>query len=198
MVLLSRWMGPLAVILVALLAACAPAVAGGDEGNGEAPDDPDAAIEGYQDWTRLRPERESITAHLYTLCRMPTGFESDLMESEHGGLRYVLDYVNDAGAQAIGETDGRTFPVGTVIVKEKYPSADAGEPEALGVMIKRAPGFDPAGGDWEYLYWTPGSGWTRGADASASCQACHAQISDLDYVFHGAPPERLAPIFAGE
>ena len=53
---------------------------------------------------------------------------------------------------------------------------------ALGLMIKRGPGFDPAHGDWDFGYWEPASGLASGAEPAQHCGNCHAG-SKTDYVF---------------
>jgi hypothetical protein len=47
-----------------------------------------------------------------------------------------------------------TFPVGTMIVKEKRKQAKDPRPVLLTVMRKRAPAFDPPHGDWAYEVYT--------------------------------------------
>ena len=48
-------------------------------------------------------------------------------------------------------------------------------------MIKRAPGYDPANGDWKYFYFEDGSAVESGR--IAPCIACHRGASDRDFVF---------------
>jgi hypothetical protein len=79
------------------------------------------------------------------------------------------------------QVENPVFPVGSIIVKEKLLQADSPQPEALGMMIKREEGFNPAGGDWEYVYWTADS-VTQG-EALAHCQECHLGQTETDSVF---------------
>jgi hypothetical protein len=76
------------------------------------------------------------------------------------------------------------LPVGSTVVKEKHSDHLAkGPPDEYGAMIKREPGYDPAHGDWEYLYVTlkPEKKVTRGR--LESCIDCHAHAKDKDYLF---------------
>ncbi|EYF05222.1 Hypothetical protein CAP_3587 [Chondromyces apiculatus DSM 436] len=60
-------------------------------------------------------------------------------------------------------------------------AAGAPAPTAVLVMEKRAPGYDPEGGDWEYLLVTPAGGIaSRGR--LLPCQRCHAEALH-DHVF---------------
>jgi alpha-glucuronidase len=104
------------------------------------------------------------------------------MGSEHAE-RYTQVYVSDQGAATIIQDRERTFPVGSMIVKEKLINADDTTPVALGIMIKREAGFNPAGDDWEYAYWEQAGGVTRGTAQLEHCQACHIQEAAMDSVF---------------
>ena len=79
---------------------------------------------------------------------------------------------------------GAALPVGTTIVKEKRTDKLAlGPPNEYGAMIKREPGYDPAHGDWEYLYvvLSPEKTVTRGR--LESCIDCHSHAKEKDYLF---------------
>lgn len=59
------------------------------------------------------------------------------------------------------------FPVGTVIVKEKYFSPDSKSPELMTVMAKHAQGYNPGCNDWEFLVFDgTGTGCKRTAPCS--------------------------------
>jgi hypothetical protein len=57
-------------------------------------------------------------------------------------------------------------------------------------MVKRAPGFDSAQGDWEYFYFDDPSKIESGR--MASCIECHRTAKQTDYVF-GLWANRAAP-----
>jgi hypothetical protein len=114
-------------------------------------------------------------------------------------------YMNDVAARTF-VSGGGSYEPGAVIVKQKSDqgyfdsesrkmvrSADAGRmlpgelkravstDNGVGGMVKRAPGFDPAHGDWEYFYFEAGSKIEAGP--IASCVKCHEAARDTDYVF---------------
>lgn len=95
------------------------------------------------------------------------------------------DYVNDVGLTAMTQEINPVFPVGTIIVKEKFRLPEGGELTftALGIMIKREAGFNPEGGDWEYIYWEPPDAPVTGVAQMAHCQSCHIEQRDTDSVF---------------
>src|SRR5207237_171665 len=77
----------------------------------------------------------------------------------------------------------------SVIVKEKKrqdwirgaPSDVIHSRDGVGGMIKRAPGYDPEHGDWEYFYFENASRIESGR--IVTCVQCHVGASGKDYVF---------------
>ena len=82
------------------------------------------------------------------------------------------------------------YPVGTTFVKENYISVK-GKPGPLAlitVMSKRDPGFDPSGGDWEYLQFDGLGklimrGSAKNKAISVTCAECHKNVAERDFVF---------------
>lgn len=145
----------------------------------------------YVNWSTRTSEPVNISAQIFSLCRLPTLAESDFAESIHGNELYLLDWLNPAAQSAItsieaqSESDASipTFAVGATIVKEKLVRTDAGyELAALGIMIKREPGFDATYGDWQFGYWEAESGMLSGSDEQAYCGSCHA-AAPTDFVY---------------
>lgn len=136
------------------------------------------------------------SAYVMLLCRLPTELEQQMAESPHGSPsqdsaeeefgHVLLNVYVSAPAESIFRQLGKDqtpdqFPIGTVIVKEKIEEQDMSL-DALGIMIKRESGFNPAGGDWEYAYWEAGK-LTRDASLLQNCQSCHSRQTQTDSVF---------------
>jgi hypothetical protein len=68
--------------------------------------------------------------------------------------------------------DTRFAPGATLV--ERLFAPGAGTPSAYFVMVKRAPGFDAAGSDWEYLVVDP-NGRIEQRGALPLCARCHAE-----------------------
>jgi hypothetical protein len=92
----------------------------------------------------------------------------------------VMIHMNDAAAAAF-DKPGSAYPVGSVIVKEKRHGQGASKIWGVGGMIKRAPGYDPQNGDWEYLYVDGPDKLSSGR--IASCIECHRRARASDFVF---------------
>lgn len=107
----------------------------------------------------------------------------------------VKIYMNEIAAEAFRDRSA-AYPVGSVIVKEKLgleydnhrddraPGQKIPKtPDGVGGMIKRAAGYDPEHGDWEYFYFEDPTKVEHGK--IASCVECHRGASATDYVFGG-------------
>ena len=92
-------------------------------------------------------------------------------------------YVNELAGQAIAAGKSGKFPVGSIIVREKLAKPDDKEPELVAVMIKREPGFNPAGGDWLFLTADGTLAKIRERQKKGSCLDCHQSQRDSDFVF---------------
>ncbi len=100
----------------------------------------------------------------------------------------VRIFMNDLAAHAFDKLQV-TYPIGSVIVKEKQglnihntlSGSSAKTRDGVGGMIKRAAGYDPAHGDWEYFYFEHPSQIEHGR--IATCVECHRGAAATDFVF---------------
>ncbi len=90
-----------------------------------------------------------------------------------------------------GDFEFRSYPVGTIFVKENYfadRQGGAGRPSNLTVMIKRERDFDPDSNGWEFIQIEPSGkillrGSARDPRARGACVQCHSHMKDRDFVF---------------
>jgi hypothetical protein len=75
------------------------------------------------------------------------------------------------------------FAPGTVIVKEKLRGKLDKHPSGLGVMIKRAPGYDEKSGDWQFLYVDAEDELTSAREKLTGCIDCHSNRTETDFTF---------------
>jgi len=205
----AKW--PLAMVAL-LLVACAkesvppvsgdlPDAAGAWEGAASPVDgsggidaraDFQAMIASYGSWSSPTSEPIAVSSHIFALCRGPTPFEQAFSVSEHGHHRLIREWDNESAWASMVDADTGPFLPGAAIVKEKLVPRDGGlAVVALGLMIKRQPGFDPAHGDWDFAYWEQEAGLESGPAQSAHCGDCHAAARGTDFVFaHSLAPGR--------
>lgn len=122
-------------------------------------------------------------------------------ESPHG--------VSTTFANKIAADDSKTFPFGSILVREDYDAK--GKRTSISVMY-RVKGTDPQNGDWYWLrYLENGSvakapaaeGGKPFAGRVASCIECHRKADGKDFVFANdakepSPPSTDAPAKEGE
>lgn len=145
----------------------------------------DNAATFYRDFTRLTPELHRVPPAIWLLCRLPVGKEQEALDRRAAGIHYGLGLHVYANPRAASVIDQRTpvFPTGTTIVKEKHAGNGLGGTtiSAIGGMIKRAPGYDTANGDWEYFYFGGANEFATGR--ISTCIECHRAAKARDYVY---------------
>ncbi len=121
-------------------------------------------VSGYLQWSRANPQKS---------------FE----ESAHPVAKDI--YYNETAGPTI-LSQNFPYPEGSILVKERT------DPESLMVTtlyaMRKAPGFDPDNGDWQYGVFEQmddgsfGNGWFT-AENQAMCVGCHSDAADKDYTF---------------
>jgi len=199
-----RFIGIYTLTCVALLASAA--YSHGAEPSSNAPafesDQPTAvwAAANYQDFERITPTPVLADPTLLVACTTLTqaGIDQQLAKEGPHALIKISIFMNQTAAQAFRAKDPR-YPVGSIVVKEKALSGFGpirgkyrlDEPSertdtlarmaGSGGMIKRAPGYDPAHGDWEYFYFTDPKIVEHGK--IATCVECHERARTTDRVY---------------
>lgn len=177
---MRAWLSP---SLLAALASCAAPVASPPPSPAAAPDARTVATT-YRSMRAMTAEPVRVDAGLAMLCRGMTPADVRKVRTAHGphALTEVRIFMNDAAAVAFA-APGAKYPVGSVVVKEKTAlrCGQEGGHDGVGAMIKRTPGYDPAHGDWEYLYFEDVASIESGR--LASCIDCHSGAASADYVF---------------
>jgi Cytochrome P460 len=150
---------------------------------------PEIAIR-YTNFIKLTTNVVNVNPELAALCNGPSKKMVDEVRVEFGPhANTAIDvYMNKVAADAF-VTGTLPFQVGATVVKQKlslgFNDAD-GRPvdmgkRGVGGMVKRAPGYDPEHGDWEYFYFEDKSKIESGR--ISSCVQCHNSAKGKDYVF---------------
>lgn len=114
---------------------------------------------------------------------VPVTRSSSRPENKSHDASFGVVYANDLAREALAGDKHTKFPVGSVIVREKLPREEATQPELVAVMIKRAAGFNPKSGDWEFV--TTDGMLTKVSERQkkGSCVECHSSPAAKDFVF---------------
>jgi len=134
----------------------------------------------YQGYSKLTPRPYGVNGRLNILCTSPSPEMIQKLKDAHGPhyTNSINLYASAEAAPLYKETK-KPLPIGSVIVKEKLDDTLA--VAGIGGMIKRAPGFDPVNGDWEYFYSDDKVGFSLGN--LANCAGCHTKAKETDFVF---------------
>jgi hypothetical protein len=148
-------------------------------------------IADFRKWTKVNDEPYLMWSNVAAMCRMPTKKDYEMDKSIHKN-KYVDIYVNSLGKDEMMTKRNPLFPVGTVIIKEKFSGRDRSTaPELLTVMVKREKGFNPEVGDWEFAT-VNGEGTKVTAQGKLeSCQACHVNYEKNDFVTRVYLPQNI-------
>lgn len=130
----------------------------------------------YAGWKELTKEPVRIQPAQFAYCR-PVPEAAQLGPHWKPEIRL---FANEVAAAHLREGRGGSYPVGAIIVKEKWWND---KKDGYAAMIKKEPGYDPEHGDWEYLYVQFGEEEKIERGPIASCINCHAQAAATDYLF---------------
>jgi Cytochrome P460 len=144
----------------------------------------------YTNYSRITKSMVSVNPEFALLCAGVSKEAVDAARTKFGphANTGILIYMNKPAADAFGK-GAATFPMGSVIVKQKTIGGYFGEDGKLvrdadtgvGGMVKRSPGYDPQHGDWEYFYFEDAGKIESGR--ISSCVQCHESAKGRDYVF---------------
>ena len=141
----------------------------------------------FSAWPSVTDKPVRVGPVLWLYCRGPTPEEAtarDAAAKLHGPHTEYSIVVRVSPEASAAFREGKPLPTGAVVIKEKYADGSASGPlQGYAVMVKRATGFDPGGGDWEYAFiaLAPERSVTRGR--LAECAGCHASARGTDYLF---------------
>jgi hypothetical protein len=140
----------------------------------------EAMVKGYRTWTRVNSEPFRMEPAVSWLCAAPAAGQVSPHDAPDA---YIDVYVNPAGRSAM-MTQGRvSFPVGSIIVKEKRHTLDRTDPELLTVMLKRERGYNPETGDWDFAALDGKAVIVQAQGKLENCIRCHKMVPASDYVF---------------
>lgn len=158
-------------------------------------------IQPYRAWYCATPEALDMSAKMALLCSLPPQWYVS-PDNPHQPHVFKL-YVNPIGKKAFIDGGSAAFPIGSIVVKEKFAlpkSKDSAprtlpkdaKPTLLTAMVKRKPGFEPKTGDWEFLVLT-GDAKKQTDEGHEACAKCHQDAKRQDFVFtrgirNGWPP----------
>ena len=141
----------------------------------------------YREWTLVNPTPQLMEPLSAFSCAMIPGRQ----EPSPHLHKYISVFVNSVGREQMMTRRNPKFPAGSVIVKEKLASADSKTPELLTAMIKREAGYNPEGGDWEYLVLDGAASKIVEQGKLTRCSGCHRPYETTDFVTRTYLPQTV-------
>lgn len=134
----------------------------------------DEIIRDYQNYAKMTGTPVLTNRALWIQCTttLEQIKQAELTDGPHAISR--LNFFMNAPAAIAFAASKKPYPTGAVIVKDKMG-------EGFGGMVKRAPGYDPENGDWEYFYQDEKTPLESGR--IGTCVECHRKAVENDFVF---------------
>jgi hypothetical protein len=170
----TRLLLALAVVAIAATAAEAPTVS-------------DETLRAYKSLHKMTARPRSVATEFAALCDTPPAAGEAMKRTGPHYAHFIHAYMNDAAHARFAKGGNAAFPEGSIVVKEKlYANRQQNDNppvlSAVAGMIKRAPGYAPKNGDWEFFYFEKDGAMQRNAALDAKCADCHRDAR-TDYVF---------------
>lgn len=141
-------------------------------------DDDLTTLAKYRQWTLVNPTPQLMDPMPAQSCVMIPGRH----EPSPHLKKYISVFVNSVGREAMMTKQEPKFPVGSMVVKEKFGKPDSTNPELLTAMIKREAGYNPEGGDWEYLVLDGAASKIVERGKLTRCSGCHVPYKRSDFI----------------
>lgn len=102
---------------------------------------------------------------------------------DHTRLRSAgIVYANELAFDAVLR-ELKVYPEGSILVREKPSAKDPAKADLLAVMIKREAGFNPSGGDWQFLTTNGSMTKIKVNQKVGMCLNCHESQKGTDFVY---------------
>lgn len=147
----------------------------------------------YSSWQEVTSGPHKVLSKTWELCAAPAppGWElphPGAVEPQ-GKERYIRVFASSHTADLMRDSRVERYPEGSVVAKVKLREGSS-EPAAVAFMVKREPGSNPAGRDWEYLLFEGKPLKLSARGALSTCQGCHGEQEYTDglyrsYLFEG-------------
>jgi Cytochrome P460 len=139
---------------------------------------------------RITSSPIKLRPNVNQLC-LPSGGRKDhsiIVPPKIDAVAHV--YVSPEGVSTMSRRDATAFPVGVLILKQKFEVGKLENPVLYTGMLKRESGFNPECGDWEFFTLSGDGKSVTARGRLESCMACHQEYKHTDFVTKHYPVER--------
>jgi hypothetical protein len=131
-------------------------------------------------FVRVTREPFPITSIAAWGCRPATQFDPQKDPQDPHEGKWIHVFVTSRGSDAM-KTGKGLYPLGTVILKEKFADAAGTKPLLFTGMLKRGKGYNTKAGDWQFFVLNSDATIVT-TDHTQSCIHCHAPLRATDFV----------------
>jgi cytochrome P460 len=157
-----------------------------DAQSSQPPVDPDlTALAKYREWSLVNPVRQTMAPTVAASCAIYAAPVNPHVS------KFLSVFVNSVGREAMMTQKRPKFPVGSMIVKEKFANPEDKDPELLTAMIKREAGYNPDNGDWEFLVLDGAASKMVERGRLTRCSGCHSSYGHNDFVTRTYLPQSV-------
>jgi hypothetical protein len=137
----------------------------------------------YSSWQEVTSGPHKVLPEIWANCMPPTPPEPHpgVVEIE-GKDRYIRVFASSHAASLMPESRVESYPEGSAVAKVKLIEGSS-EPTGVAFMIKREPGYNPEGRDWEYFVFEGKPLRLSARGALSSCQGCHGEQTYTDGLY---------------
>lgn len=138
-------------------------------------------LRGYASWQEVTDGPHKVLPEISTRCMVqihPGAFD----DRTNTVNQYIRVFATSPASSMMRSTRVDRFPTGTTVAKVKLVE---GSPEPVGVafMVKRKPGFNPEGRDWEYFLFEGKAMRLSARGVISECRFCHGARDLTDGLF---------------
>jgi len=142
----------------------------------------------YSSWQEVTSGPHKVLPKVWTICSAPAPAPPG-WELPHPGEvdvqgkdRYIRVFASSHTASLMRESRVERYPKGSAVAKVKLGEGSS-EPVAVAFMVKREPGSNPEGRDWEYLVFEGKPLTLSARGALSTCQGCHGEQAYTDGLY---------------
>jgi Cytochrome P460 len=140
-------------------------------------------LRGYSSWQEVTNGPHQVLPETSELCAppIPPDPHPGAVELE-GKDRYIRVFASSHAASLMREPRVERHAEGSVVAKVKLIEGSS-EPTGVAFMVKREPGYNPKGRDWEFLIFEGKPLRLTARGAISTCQDCHGEQAYTDGLY---------------
>jgi Cytochrome P460 len=137
----------------------------------------------YSSWQEVTSGPHKVLPEVSAQCMPPMPPEPHPGAAEiEGKNRYIRVFASSHAASLMPEPRVESYPEGSAVAKVKLIEGSS-EPTGVAFMIKREPGYNPEGRDWEYFVFEGKPLRLTARGAISTCQRCHGAQNYTDGLY---------------